>query len=426
MAINNFINKVELDAPISSLPGDLRVSGSIYSSGERVATIEDMGLNITVNGGFGCPVPVFIAPVNYTQITTTGSAPAVGPVETNAALWIESFDYNPIIVGGTDATLSGLSFNNLFGVKGGFSLATCNSLTGLNLPQLRTVIGNFSPITLPVLTGLSLPQLTTVGGGFNPSTMAALTSLSLPQLTTVGGAFSPSTMAALTSFSLPQLTTVGGTFNPSTMAALTGFSLPQLTTVGGGFQPSTMAALTGFSVPQLTTVGGNFQPSTLSSLTSISMPQLATIGGNLSSTTMASLRSLDLPQLTRIGGTIAMTTASIPALSGYSLPAITGIGSIITITPTSGNFSGLFFGTGLRNAGGNVTITNQRLVLPSVENILIRLAALDGTAGTTVYGAGRTVNLSGGTSAGVAALGPAASGARATLLARTVTVTMNA
>jgi hypothetical protein len=76
--------------------------------------------------------------------------------------------------------------------------------------------------------------------------------------------------------------------------------------------------------------------------------------------------------------------------------------------------------------GGNVTITNQRLTLPSVENILIRLAALDGTSGTTLYGAGRTVNLSGGTSAGVAALGPAASGARAALLARTVTVTMNA
>jgi hypothetical protein len=156
------------------------------------------------------------------------------------------------------------------------------------------------------------------------------------------------------------------------------------------------------------------------------MPQLVTVGGNLSSITMTSLANLNLPQLSRIGGTIAMATTTVPALSGFSLPSITGIGSNITITPTAGNFSGLFFGTGLRNVGGNVTITAQRLILPSVENILIRLAALDGTSGTTLYGAGRTVNLSGGTSAGVAALGPAASGARATLLARTVTVTMNA
>jgi hypothetical protein len=425
MAINNFINKVELEAPISSLPGDLRVSGRIYSSGERVATIEDMGLNITVNGGFSCPVPVFIAPVNYTQITTTGSAPAIGPVETNAALWIESFDYNPTIIGGTDTTLTGVSFNNLFGVKGGFSLATCNSLTGLNLPQLSTVIGNFSPSILPALTGFSLPQLTTVGGGFSPNIMSALTSLSAPQLTTVGGSFGPGSMAALTGFSFPQLTTVGGAFNPTNMAALTGFSMPQLTTVGGTFNPNTMAALTGFSFPQLTVVGGLFQPSNLSSLTSISMPQLLTVGTNLQPATMASLANLNLPQLARIGGSIAMAGTSVPALSGFTLPSITGIASNITITPTAGNFSGLFFGTGLRNAGGNVTITSQRLILPSVENILIRLAALDGTAGTTVYGAGRTVNLSGGTSAGVAALGPAASGARATLLARTVTVTMN-
>jgi hypothetical protein len=449
MPIINFINKTELDIPISSLPGDLSVSGRIYSSGERVATIEDMGLNITVNGRFGWPVPVFIAPVNYTQITTTGSAPAIGPVQTNAALWIESFDYNPTIIGGTDTTLTGVSFNNLFGVKSTFAMGTCNSLTGLNLPQLSTVIGNFSPSTLPALTGFSVPQLTTVGGNFSPNNMAELTGFSVPLLTTVGGNFQPNTMNALTGFSVPQLTTVGGTFNPSTMAALTGFSVPQLTTVGGAFNPNTMNALTGFSVPQLTTVGGNFSPSTmtaltgfsapqlttvggafqpggLTALTSISMPQLSTVGANLTCTNMNNLVSLNLPQLSRIGANINMPTTSVPALSGFSLPSITGIVGAIAITPTAGRFSGLFFGTGLRNVGGNVTITNQRLILPSVENILIRLAALNGTAGTTVYGAGRTVNLSGGTSAGVAALGSAASGARATLLARTVTVTMNA
>jgi hypothetical protein len=115
----------------------------------------------------------------------------------------------------------------------------------------------------------------------------------------------------------------------------------------------------------------------------------------------------------------------LPRLTGFSLPAITGIGGNIDIFSTGLNFSGLFFGTGLRNVNGNVTVTGQALSIPSVENILVRLAALDGTSGTTIYGAGRSVALQGGTSAGSGVLTPAASAARVVLTGRSVVVRLN-
>jgi hypothetical protein len=350
MPIVNIINKVEVGPAISGITGDLSITGALRSSGERAATIEDAGLSLTVDGRFLVPPPFYPSVVNYVQII---SGNTVLPVTTNNNLWLENVSYTV-----TDTTLSGITFNNLYGVRKDFTFASQSALTGLNLPLL-----------------------TMVGGAFSPGTMAALTSFSLPQLTTVGGSFSPSTMGALTSFSVPQLTTVGGNFNPTAMAALTGMSLPQLRTVGG-------IAIDG-----------------------------------------ASIRSIELPQLTTVGSFIRLGGLPIvnptPRLTGLSLPAITGIGGNIDIFSTGLNFSGLFFGTGLRNVNGNLTVTGQALSIPSVENILVRLAALNGTSGTTVYGAGRSVALQGGTSAGSGVLTPAASAARAVLTGRSVVVTLN-
>jgi hypothetical protein len=50
---------------------------------------------------------------------------------------------------------------------------------------------------------------------------------------------------------------------------------------------------------------------------------------------------------------------------------------------------------------------------------------MDGTNGTSIYGKGKTVNLSGGTSAGLTALLVAAVASKDTLVARGCTVTLN-
>ena len=213
------------------------------------------------------------------------------------------------------------------------------------------------------------------------SANARLTGVEFPNLEFIGTSFSPSGMAALTSLSLPALTTVGGTFNPNSMTALASLSLPVLTTVGINFSPSGMAALTSLSLPALTTVGGTFNPNSKAALTSLSLPAVEVIGATLTS------------------GNAIQINNSTAALTSFTLPT--------TLKQVGGS-------------AGNVTITSAALDQASVDNILERLAALDGTNGTVAFSS-RTVTIT-DTSSTPSAAGLAA---KATLVARGCTVTHN-
>jgi hypothetical protein len=278
----------------------------------------------------------------------------------------------------SDPGVTSLSFDNLAGTGGtgdgggAFGPTNMAALTSLSAPVLVTVCGNFSPDTMAALTSLSAPALATVGNNFQPNSMPALTSLSAPVLVTVGGSFNPHDMAALTSLSAPALATVGSNFNPSNMAALTSLSLPALATVGGAFNPNTMAALTSLSLPALATVGGNFSPQNMAALTSLSLPAVATVG------------------------------------SGFTLD--TGTDALASLT----------LNAGLRTVGGDVVFSSCALDQASVDVLLIRLAGLDGTGGTTSYD-NHAVTIT-GTSATPGAPGLAA---KAVLVARGNTVTTN-
>ena len=335
--------------------------------------------------------------------------------------------FNVLFAGTANPNLTGIEFTKLEFIGSNFNPNNMATLTTLSMPALTTVGGIFQPSSMAALTSLSLPALTAVGGNFQPNNLAALTSLSLPALTTVGGAFSPFDMAALTTLSLPALTTVGGTFSPYSMAALTSLSLPALTTVGSTFSLNSMATLTTLSMPALTTVGGIFQPSSMAALTSLSLPALTAVGGNFQPNNLAALTSLSLPALTTVGGTFSLN--SMATLTSLSMPAIERIGTSIT----SGNAIQLSNATGalttftlpatLKQVGGtagNVTITSAALDQSSVDNILVRLAALDGTGGTVGF-SNRTVTIT-GTSAAPSSTGLAA---KATLVARGCTVTHN-
>lgn len=267
------------------------------------------------------------------------------------------------------------AFNVLF-------VGTANpDLTGIEFTKLELVAGNLVPKDMPALTSLSLPALTTVMGNLVPCFMYALTTLSLPALTTVGGTFQPYAMPALTSLSLPALTTVVGTFNPYGMDALTSLSAPALTTVGGSLSANSMAALTTLSLPALTAVMGNLIVATMPALTSLSLPAIERIGASVTFGNAIQLNS----------GMSALTTFTLPA----------------TLKQVGGT-------------AGNVTITSAALNQASVDSILVRLAALDGTDGTVAF-SNRTVTIT-GTSAAPSSAGLAA---KATLVARGCTVTHN-
>ena len=331
---------------------------------------------------------------------------------------IETFVYS----NGSSATLT---YANLTGIRSTFTMSTWVNLTSLSFPVLNAIGVNFSPTIMASLTTLSIPALAVVIGSFSPTTMALLTTLSAPALTFVGGAFAPATMASLTTLSIPALTYVGVSFSPITMASLTTLSIPALTYVGVTFSPSTMASLTTLSAPALTYTGSGFSPTTMASLTTLSIPALTFVGTSFAPTSMAALVTLSAPALKSIGTLNGfLQPATLPNLTTLTFPVIEIIGvfsslSINIVTGTAA-LSTFTLGSTLQRVDSNVIITSAALLVASVDGLLVRLAALDGTGLTTAYSS-KTVTIT-GTSATPSATGLAA---KATLVARGCTVTHN-
>ena len=143
-------------------------------------------------------------------------------------------------------------------------------------------------------------------------------------------------------------------------------------------------------------------------------PSLVNLGSL--SVTAAGVNSVDFSSLATVSADLI---ANFAVLGELDLPAIVGIGGAITLTaPNMTDFS---LGSGLLTIGGDVTMTGMSLDQPSVDGILVSLAALDGTGGTSVYSS-HTIDLSGGSSATPSATGLTA---KATLVARSCTVTTN-
>jgi len=196
------------------------------------------------------------------------------------------------------------------------------------------------------------------------------------------------------------------------LPSLTSMSFPALTTISdtqgigcGNFNPQNLPSLTSMSFPALTTISsnngigcGNFQPQQLTSLTSMSFPALTTIGGDFDITDGWSLQSADFPALETVGGHIQDNTNS-NAMDSFTMFNI---------------------GTHLKSVGGDVLFTQSALDQTSVDNLLVALANLNGTNGTSRY-ENHTVTITGNSSP------PSATGlaAKTTLQNRGCTVTTN-
>ena len=263
-----------------------------------------------------------------------------------------------------------------------------NNITSIDMGAVVSFDFTSWTQTWTALTSFTANSLVSISLSWNP-VFPVLTSLSLPALTYCAAGFTP-TLALCTSVSLPNLISVGGTLNPS-VASLTTLSLPALTTIGSAFNVSGIN-LTTFSAASLSYIGTTFSP------------------------TLASLTTLTLTSLATIGTAVAPIFASLVTLS---LPALVSVGTTFTIT--AANMTTFSMGSTLRSLGGNFTMTGMKLNQASVDGILVSLAALDGTGGTTAYSS-KTINLSGGTSSTPSATGLAA---KATLVARGCTVTTN-
>lgn len=368
-----------------------------------------------------------LAPLSAPAYTYTGTLTAeplffLAPPQPSMAAGVVA-DYSGkwavlLVVPNANTGLTGITFTDLQGFAGaGINPSQLLALTTLSFPALTTCVGSFGPNNLPALTTLSAPALVaanTVG----PTTLNALTTLSFPVLTTCSNNYSPNTLNALTTHSIPLLATVGVNFSPGNMPVLTTLSAPALVTVGQQFVPTSMALLTTLSIPLLATVGNNFAPTSMPVLTTLSAPALVTVNGTFAPANMAALTTFSFALLANIVG--AFNPNSLTTLTSVTLPAIVTLGGGISIISGMGALTTFTLGSTLKSITGNVVISSCALNVTAVNALLVSLAALDGTGGTTAFSS-RTVTIT-GTSATPTGVGVTA---KATLVARSCTVTTN-
>jgi hypothetical protein len=298
-------------------------------------------------------------------------------------------------------------------------------MNSMDLPSLSNCAGDFSPSTLLCNT-MNIDNLHYIGGRFGVTNLTNLTNISGSSLISIGGDFNPTSCSNAHTMIFNNLTNIHGNFNPVGLPLCDNISFNKLVYVGGNFSPVSMSVLLdniGNQFPLLEHIEGDFTLHVLESCSSVSFGELVTVSGSYSVSNMDNLLEINHPNLLNIRGVksvfnnINLTTITLPniqrvegGLHYYNCP----------------NLSDINIGYSLSSLGfGDVNITDASLSPYSVEIILQSLARLDGTNSTTLWGSGRTVNLSGGTSCGIALLTPSAILSRNILSTRGVVVILN-
>jgi hypothetical protein len=224
--------------------------------------------------------------------------------------------------------------------------------------------------------------------------------------------FTGLTLDGLTELGFGATKIIQSTGSGFSSAALTVVDFGEARVLNGGFT-GTLNAVTTFTADSLERSFGNWAMS-IDALQTMSLP--AFVGGEIAWTANA-LTSLSLPLYEDDGGSGFLLTAN--SLTTLSLPSVVSIDFGINMVAAS--LQTFSLGSTLKSVGSDVSIAGAALNQASVDGVLVRLAALNGTGGTTSYD-GFTVDLSGGTSATPGATGLTA---KATLEGRGNTVTVN-
>lgn len=313
--------------------------------------------------------------------------------------------------------------NTSYSVKPGIKIVRFNQSFDLGEFVVEDLSFNTS-VTVTINSGTALNQSVNTG--------SSQTSLVMNTIQYITGALSLNT--SITNFSANNLYAVNSI---SSQANLSTFSLPSLVYCFGSLQ------LTSNNVPNvnfnsLQLIGATFTLSTNTTISSLNLPALTTLYGNLSFSGLTAITSINFPVLTTIintaGGPAAIIGwTSMGSLTSFSIPSIQIIASNTTGTSLISLISGTAalttfdIGTSLLRFEkttalntGNWIMTSCALNQTSVDNILVQLAKLDGTNGTTLL-SNRIITITGTSSA------PSATGnaAKATLVARGCIVTTN-
>lgn len=311
----------------------------------------------------------------------SGVSTALGVTAGNAGS-ISKIPANPSI------SVTGTYYGTLFSVwQGGTITGNGTYQSGWTIANYNNVAPNGAGDGLPNVTALDLGGIQILNNMLTGTLL--ITSLTANSLVQIGSDFNL-TAASLTTLTMPSLARIGGVMN------CVFNTLPTL------------------SLPALVSINGNFG-ATSTGTTTLSMPLLSMVNGAFA-INFGAVTSIDFSGLQNIGQSWVLTAATLTTLS---LPALVTVTTTFQIT--AANMTTFSMGSTLKKIGGNFTMTGMKLNQASVDGILVSLAALDGTGGTTSYN-NKTVNLSGGTSSTPGATGIAAA---ATLTGRGCTVTTN-
>lgn len=234
-----------------------------------------------------------------------------------------------------------------------------------NIENLGT---SFDMSGCPELVTIDVGALTTISGDFNVSGSPAITKLNAGALYTVGGSFSIFGCPVLADLSVASLTTIGGTFYASGCTALTVLEAGALVTTTE-FNAAGCDLLATIDARSLTEVV-EFDVSSCPVLTSLNVDRLTTVNGSFSTVSCSALVTLDVGALVTVTGTFRASNC----------PLLTSVLCDALVPPD----------------GSSMSIRNSALSADSVERILRRYVL----AGVTTC----DIDLSLGTSAGLAAL----------------------
>jgi hypothetical protein len=326
--------------------------------------------------------------------------------------WINTFD-----------NLNHYDVSNIENIIGDIVLPTGGSIDGitnLSFPSLKHILPNeYNDESIKMVVGpypdlqsLSFPHLEFTSTIIDMRDMTVLTSLSFPLLQRSDIILQNLSMLSTISFPSLEIVPFELTIRDEIHdAAVTTIDFPALTTMYSNedddhYSYFSIYSLSGLGFPNLTTINLpllrilSYFYIIAPALTSINLPSLESIGifefikCNL-------LTTVTFPKLIRHHGTTTgydfiIVTDGCPLLANITLP------------------------TSLLEVKGNINITSAALTQASVDNILTRMAALNGTNGTTSYN-NKTIVLT-GTSASPSAIGLAA---KSILEARGCTITVN-
>lgn len=307
-----------------------------------------------------------VPPVGY---QTAAMLPSPTGKQRFASVVLSSANY-----GLTTIAFPNLEFVQLIAVNG-----IMPALISINCPLLARITSNSTFNGHPSLVEINMPSLIYIGGSIGTNGCTNLTVLGYASLQTIGGNFSPNNLASITAFNFPALKKIIGGFAPATVPLLTTFNFPELEYVGATFSTVGLNSLITLSCPKLKVVGGTFSPGSIPELTIISVPLLEFAFG-IAMSSLPKLTTVNLASLKRCDGLLYITNCDVvTSIDLSSLETVVGAMYLSVML----NLTDLSLPS-LKSIDGNFTVI-AGLNQVSVDGLLVKLASLDGTLGTTAY-----------------------------------------